>query len=376
MELAKLFSVDDHVLEPPHVWQERLPAHLRERGPRLVSTKDEEYWVFDGERVKPQGVEASAGKDPKDFTMGTVRYDEMRPGFYDPVARLEDMDTDGVGVQVLFPSGVPRICGKRFLDCPDRELALACIQAWNDWMVEEWCAAAPDRYVPLAIVPMWDAQLCADEVRRMAAKGTRGITFSEGPHLLGFPSIHDSSWDPLWEALVETETVACLHIGSSGQSLAPQPGGPVAPSIVMLPMYAGVAASELMFSPALRKYPELRFVMSEGGIGWVPYVLERAEYTWERHRFWTGDEDAPHPIDVFNRNISVCFIEDATGIEARHRIGVDNIMWEGDYPHTDSSWPRSREKLALHLKDCSDDEIERITHRNAERVFRFPDPRG
>ncbi|MEZ5169976.1 MAG: amidohydrolase family protein [Acidimicrobiia bacterium] len=372
MDIPKIFSVDDHVLEPPHVWQERLPRHLRDRGPQLISNKDEEYWVFDGERVKPQGAEACAGRDPKDFTMGTVRRDEMRPGFYDPVARLEDMDTDGVWAQVLFPSGVPRICGKRFIDAPDHDFGLACIQVWNDWIVEEWCDAAPDRYVPLAIVPMWDAQLCAEEVRRMAAKGTRGITFSEGPHLLGFPSIHDEYWDPLWEALSETGLVACLHIGSSGQSLEPQPGGPVAPSIVMLPMYAGVAASELMFSPIFAKWPKLHFVMSEGGIGWVPYVLERAEYTWERHRFWTGAEDAPHPLDIFRKHISVCFIEDSSGIEQRDRIGVDNIMVEIDYPHTDSSWPHSREKLSLHLKDCTQDEIDRIVYENAARVFNFP----
>ncbi len=370
MELPKLFSVDDHVLEPPHVWQERLPKHLRERGPRLVSNRDEEYWVFDGERVKPQGVEASAGKDRTEFTMGTVRYDEMRPGFYDPVARLEDMDTDGVAAQVLFPSGVPRICGKRFLDCPDRELGLASIQAWNDWMVEEWCGAAPDRYVPLAIMPMWDVQLCAAEVRRLAAKGTRGVTFSEAPHMLGFPSIHEPYWDPFWEAITETDLVVCLHIGSSGQGLESAPGGSTMPSITMLPMVAAIAMTELLFSPLFARWPEVRFALSEGGIGWVPFILERAEYVWDQHRFWTGEEDARHPREVY-RNISVCFIDDQAGLRERDFIGVDHIMWEGDYPHTDSSWPRSREVLGSQLKECTQDEVDAIAYKNAERVFRF-----
>jgi predicted TIM-barrel fold metal-dependent hydrolase len=367
-----LFSVDDHVIEPGHVWESRLPAKLRERGPRLISSRDDEYWLFDGERVKPQGVEASAGKDPTEFTNDHVRYDEMRPGFYDPVARLADMDADGVRVQVLFPSGIPRICGKRFLDAPDHELGLACVRAWNDWMLEEWCGAAPERYVHLALLPLWDPVLCAEEVRRCASRGTRGITFSEAPHMLGLPSIHDPVWDPLWEAVTECDIVVCLHIGSSGTGLSAVPGGPVAPSIVMISSYAMYAATELMFSPLFRRWPDLRFVMSEGGIGWLPYTLERAEYTWARHRFWVGDAEAPQPLEVFRRHIGVCFIEDYSGIDNRHVIGVDSIMWEGDYPHTDCSWPSSRERLARQLKDCTDDEVAKITHGNAERFFRFP----
>ncbi len=372
MTKMTLFSVDDHVLEAPDAYTSRLPAKLRDRGPRLVTSADDEYWLFDGERVKPQGVEASAGKSPQEFTMGHVRYDEMRPGFYDAKARLADMDEDGVRAQVLFPSGIPRISGKRFLDAPDHELGLACIRAWNDYIVEEWYGVAPDRYVPLAIVPMWDPLLCADEIRRTAALGTRGITFSEGPHLLGYPSIHDAHWDPVWEAVTETDMAVCLHIGSSGQGLEPQPGGPVAPSVVMIPLYASVACSELLFSPLFRKWPDLRFVLSEGGIGWVPYTLERAEYTWHRHRFWTGDVDAAQPLDIFRRNVWVCFIADHVGMRDRDLIGTDKIMWEGDYPHTDSTWPHSQSSVADHVKGCSDAEIEQVTHANAEQVFRFP----
>jgi predicted TIM-barrel fold metal-dependent hydrolase len=372
MAKMTLFSVDDHVIEAPHAFESRLPAKLRERGPRLISSADDEYWVFDGERVKPQGVEASAGKKPEEFTMGHVRYDEMRPGFYDAAERLADMDEDGVRAQVLFPSGIPRICGKRFFDVPDKELGLACIRAWNDYILEEWYGVAPDRYVPLAIVPMWDPQLCAEEIRRTAALGTRGITFSEGPHLLGFPSIHDPHWDPVWEAVTENDIAVCLHIGSSGQSLSQQPGGPMAPSVVMIPLYASVACSELLFSPLFNKWPELRFVMSEGGIGWVPYTLERAEYTWHRHRFWTGDVDVGQPLDIFKRNIWVCFIADHAGMRDRDLIGTDKIMWEGDYPHTDSTWPNSQSSVADHVKSCTDTEIEQVTHANAEQVFRFP----
>jgi predicted TIM-barrel fold metal-dependent hydrolase len=372
MAVHQLFSVDDHVIEAPDAFETRLPASLRERGPRLVSSADDEYWVFDGERVQPQGIEASAGKKPTEFTMGHVRYSDMRPGFYDARARLADMDEDGVRAQVLFPSGIPRICGKRFFDAPDRELGMACIRAWNDYVLEEWHGVAPDRFVPLAIVPMWDPHASAAEIRRVAERGTRGITFSEGPHLLGFPSIHDPHWDPIWDAVTETDLAVCLHIGSSGQSLAPLPNGPVSPSVVLLPLYAAIVVSELMFSPVLAKWPALRFVISEGSIGWVPWVLERAEYTYHRHRFWTGDAEAREPLELFDRNVWVCFVSDSVGIRNRDLIGAHKIMWEGDYPHTDSSWPNSKGLLDEQLKECTDDEVAMITHRNAEEVFRFP----
>lgn len=372
MDSLTLFSVDDHVIEAPHAFDSRLPAKFREEGPRLVSTKDDEYWIFAGERVKPQGIEASAGKTPTEFTMGHVRYEDMRPGFSDATARLADMDEDGVRAEVLFPSGIPRICGKRFLDAPDKDLGLACLRAWNDYILEEWYGVAPDRYVPLAILPLWDPHLCAAEIRRTAALGTRGISFSEGPHMLGYPSIHDAHWDPVWDAVTETDIAVCLHIGSSGQSLTPQPGGPVSPSVVMLPLYASIACSELLFSPLFHKWPDLRFVLSEGGIGWIPYTLERAEYTWHQHRFWTGDADARPPLDIWRRNIWACFISDRAGMREREVIGTDKIMWECDYPHTDSSWPNSRSVLGEQLKGCSDEERRRITHANAAEVFRFP----
>jgi predicted TIM-barrel fold metal-dependent hydrolase len=190
--------------------------------------------------------------------------------------------------------------------------------------------------------------------------------------MLGLPNVHDAAWDPLWEAVCEHDLVVCLHIGSSGHGVNQLPGGPLSPSVVLISTYAMNAATELLFSTLFERWPNLRFAMSEGGIGWVPYILERAEYTWGRHRYWTGDADVPNPMDLYRRHFGVCFIEDHAGIRDRDLIGVDTIMWEGDYPHTDSSWPNSREKLALQLKDCTPDEVEKITHANAERMFRFP----
>jgi predicted TIM-barrel fold metal-dependent hydrolase len=367
-----LFSVDDHVIESHDLWETRVPARWRDAAPRLVSTADDEYWTFEGERIKTIGLEAAAGKPLDQFTMEPVRYAEMRPGYYDPKARLEDMDVDGVWAQVNFPSSLTRICGTRFLLAKDKELALACVRAYNDWIIEEWCAAAPDRYVPVVVLPLWDPTLAAAEVRRTAEMGAKAISASEAPHLLGFPSIHDPHWNPLWQAITDVDLPVCLHIGSSGQSLQPTPGGPMSPSVALMPLNAMMAAMELLFSPIFARYPGLRFVLSEGGIGWVPYVLDRAEYTWNRHRFWTHEQDAGNPLDIFRRHLSVCFIDDPTGIDNRDRIGVDSIMWEGDYPHTDTTWPHSRPRLEKELEGCTADEVAKIAYQNAERVFAFP----
>ena len=369
-----LFSVDDHVIESPDLWERRVPSSVREAAPRLVSDGDDEYWVFEGERIKTIGLEAAAGKPPDEFSMEPARYADMRPGYYDSKARLADMDADGVWAQVNFPSSLTRICGTRFLLAKDKRVAHECIRAYNDWMLEEWCAPAPDRYVPVVVLPLWDPTLAAAEVRRTAEAGAKAISASEAPHLLGFPSIHDPHWNPLWEAITEVDLPVCLHIGSSGQSLEPTPGGPMSPSVALMPLNAMIAATELLFSPIFSRHPGLRFVLSEGGIGWVPYVLDRAEYTWKRHRWWTKESGAGNPVDVFAKHLSVCFIDDPTGIENRERIGVDAIMWEGDYPHTDSTWPHSRERLEQELATCHPDEIAKIAYQNAARVFDFPVP--
>src|SRR5438477_269917 len=213
-----LLSVDDHVLEPGPIWKERLPAKHRDRGPRLVRDADGEAWVYDGKRMVTPGLGAVAGKAREEFSFEPITYDEMRPGCYDSVARLDDMNRAGVLASLCFPS-FPRFCGQVFYEAADRDLALLCVQAYNDWMLEEWCGRAPGRYIPLTLIPLWDPTLAAAEVQRTSAMGARAIAFSENPALLGLPTIHnrDGHWDPLMRACEETESVICMHIGSSSQ---------------------------------------------------------------------------------------------------------------------------------------------------------------
>jgi len=389
-----LISVDDHVLEPGHVWQDRVAARYRDAAPRLVRDGDGEAWIYDGKRMVTPGLGAVAGRSREEFSFEPITYDEMRPGCYDSVARLEDMNRAGVLASMCFPS-FPRFCGQVFLEAGDRDLALLCVQAYNDWMIDEWCGLAPGLYIPLTLVPLWDPKLAATEVRRTAARGSRAIAFSENPAMLGLPTIHDRQghWDPLMQACEETETVVCMHIGSSSRRYTMSDESPMLVTMSWAPplMIAG-AMIEWVFSPVLRKFPGIKVALAEGGIGWMPFFLERCAQVVDKHRFWIASGDVRHDsltgrvevmtegaveldgfsvIDTFRKNIYGCFIDDIHGVRNLDAIGVDNVMIETDYPHSDSTWPNCLEYAKKQLADLSDDDRFKIMRGNAERVFRF-----
>ncbi|MCU1344142.1 MAG: amidohydrolase 2, partial [Acidimicrobiia bacterium] len=228
------------------------------------------------------------------------------------------------------------------------------------------------RFIPCAITPFWDPELMAAEVRRLAAKGCHSLTFSENPEKLGHPSLHSDHWDPFWKACVETGTVVCLHIGSSSSLVLTASDAPVDVMMAITPMNSYLALNDLIWTPIFKKFPDIQIALSEGGIGWIPYALERMDYVYEHHHAWTGaDFGGLRPSDVYRKNIITCFIDDASGLEQRHRVGVDSITWECDYPHSDSTWPHSAELVGKSLANIPDDEINKITHLNAMRVYSF-----
>jgi predicted TIM-barrel fold metal-dependent hydrolase len=212
----------------------------------------------------------------------------------------------------------------------------------------------------------------AAEVRRLAAKGCHAVTFSENPEKLKLPSFHDARWDPFWQACVDEGTIVCLHIGSSSTLVMTSVEAPIDVLITLQPMNIVQAAADLMWSPVLRKFPELRIALSEGGIGWIPYFLERLDWIYTRHHAWTGQDFGSRlPSEVFRERIVTCFIDDPTGVVIRDRIGVETICWECDYPHSDSTWPTSPEFLMKSLDGVPDADIDAMTHLNAMRHFRF-----
>src|SRR4051794_23889950 len=309
---AKVISVDDHIIEHPNVWQDRLPSKWRERAPQVRYEDGIPIWHYDGRRYAPLGLDAVAGDDPTEFKLDTKKFEAMRPGCYDPKARLDDMDINGIWASLAFPQ-FPRFAGQTFLEGPDHDLGLACVEAWNDFVPDEWGATDTARLIPLSIVPLWDPQRCAAEIERTAALGARAITFSENPAALGLPSFWSDAWDPMLSALEESDTPMCLHIGSSSRPIVPHGDAPLPVIISLLGLLSMSALSDLVFSPVFTRHPRLKVILAECGIGWVPYMLERLDQVWHKQRHHSAVNVEQKPSECFRDHIWTCFIQEAAG---------------------------------------------------------------
>ncbi len=390
-EIPMIISVDDHVVEPAHLWQTWLPDKHRAAGPHVerhglgglkyVGGTTYEYeltdegppcdiWFYEGKMYPHKRHVASVGFDRDDMTLSPITYDEMRPGCYEPEARVEDMVMNHVEASLCFPT-FPRFCGQTFAEAEDTQLAMACVLAYNDWMVEEWCGDSDGALIPLTIIPLWDIDAAVAEVERNAARGVRAVCFSEIPPKLGLPSIHTGAWDPFFAACQATETVVCMHIGSSSQMPATSPDAPPAVAATLSFNNAMASLSDFLFSGVLVRYPTLTLAYSEGQIGWLPYVLERADDVWQEHRAWGGvaDQIPEPPSSYYYRQVYGCFFRDRHGLDALDKVGVDNVTFETDYPHTDSTWPHTLEVAQDLMGHLPQDVVDKICRGNAQRML-------
>ncbi len=386
-EIPRIVSVDDHVIEPAHVWQDRLPEKYKAVGPRVIQERGNmsfvggnfsyepdpdgqlgDWWVYEDKRVPQTRLSAAAGFDRDDVKVVGITYDEMRDGCYDPKARLEDMDVNHVEASLCFPS-FPRFCGQTFMEAEDRVLAKLCVEAYNDWMVDEWCGDSDGRLIPLCIIPLWDADLAAAEVRRNAERGVRAVCFSEIPPYLGLPSVHDADghWEPFVQACEETGTVINMHIGSSSKMPSTSADAPAAVGSTLTFNNAMASMSDWLFSGLLVKYPAVKIAYSEGQIGWIPYILERADKVWEDNRGWGGvaDKVPEPPSTYYYRQMYGCFFDDEVGLEMLDRVGVSNVTFETDYPHSDSTWPHTKEVAQKLMGHLPDDVVRKLVRGNA-----------
>ena len=368
-----LISVDDHVIEPPDMFVGHLPKKYEAEAPQLVHRDDgTDVWKFRDIVLPNVALNAIAGRPKEEYGLEPQGLDEIRPGCYDVHERVKDMNAGGLLAQMNFPS-FPGFAGRLFAT-EDPDFSLALVQAYNDWHIDEWCGAYPGRFIPMALPVIWDAAACAAEVRRVAAKGCHSLTFTENPAAMGYPSFHSEHWDPLWRALSDTGTMLNIHIGSSGRLAVPTADGPPDVMITLQPMNIVSAAADLLWSRVIKQFPDVRIALSEGGTGWIPYFLERVDRTFEMHATWTmQDFGGKLPSEVFRERFLTCFITDAVGIELRAKIGVDNICWECDYPHSDSLWPSAAEYLWDQFAefDVPDADIDKITYQNAMRWYQF-----
>ncbi|MGQ4403213.1 amidohydrolase family protein [Streptomyces hayashii] len=368
-----LISVDDHIIEPPDLFANHLPDRYKKDAPRLVHREDgSDVWQFRDARIGNAALNAVAGRPKEEYGMEPQGLDEIRPGCYDVDERVADMSAGGVLAQLNFPS-FPGFSARLFAT-EDSDFSMALVRAYNDWHIDEWCAAHPGRFIPMALPAIWDAELCAQEIRRVAEKGCHALTFPENPVPLGYPSFHSEYWDPVWRALTDCGTVMNLHIGSSGRLAITAPDAPPDVMITLQPINLVQAAADLMWSRVLKEYPAIRIGLSEGGTGWIPYFLDRLDRTYEMHATWTlQDFGGKRPSEIFREHFLTCFISDPIGIKLRHDIGIDNICWEADYPHSDSMWPNAPEELheVLTANAVPDDDINKMTHENAMRWYSF-----
>lgn len=386
-----IISVDDHVIEPATVWSDRLPAKYLDVGPRIVRAPVKEmefiggkftaipgepgdpgeavdWWFYEDLRRPLLRLDTAVGYAREDITLKGITYADMRPGSFRLAERLADMDINHVEASLCFPT-MPRFCGQTFSEASDRDLALLCVKAYNDWMVDEWCAPSGGRLIPLIIVPLWDPVAAAAEVRRNAERGVHAVCFSEIPPNLGLPSIHDADgyWLPFFEACNEAKVTINMHIGSGSKMPSTSPDAPAAVGSTLTFANCCFSMVDWLMSGLFNKFPDLKIAYSEGQIGWIPYILERADTVWMENRGWGGvaDKVLQPPSELFRDHVYGCFFDDPHGVRSIEEIGVDNVTYETDYPHSDSTWPHSLKIAEEQMIGLSDEVAYKVLRGNA-----------
>jgi predicted TIM-barrel fold metal-dependent hydrolase len=335
-----LISADSHINEPPDLWLARVPAAMRDQVPRVVPLPEGDAWVmFPGAAAKAVGLANVAGRKPEEFASKPVTYKEMRPGAYDPTARLVDQDVDGVRAEVLYPS--PGVAAS--LDVIlDLELRALCTRVYNDW-IADYQAYAPDRLVGVGVLPpVEDGDVAEAELRRIRDLGLRtaALTLGEAPTT-------DPRGERVWAAAEETGLVVALHIGSGrphnrgqeyeGFGLPGTREGRMVMNTFALAEQIGI----LMFSGLMDRHPNLKVVVAESGIGWIPYCLERLDYIFDRHRSYMGSAIERRPSEIWFSQFAATFQDEEFGAGVIDQVGVGNVMWASDFPHSATTWPNS-----------------------------------
>jgi predicted TIM-barrel fold metal-dependent hydrolase len=385
-----VISADAHLETPPSMWTVRLPAHLQEKAPKVVDLHDggQGWAVGEGEPV-PLGLNATGGQRYTEFVPRGLRYTDSLPGTGDPAQRLREQDKDGTEAEVLFSTVIGTMLTRMETD---RELVLACLRAYNDWL-SEYCSHAPDRLFGIALVPFTGIEDAVAELKRVGHQpGIRGV------HLLRFPSggaaLADED-EPFWATAAEMGVTVVAHHNFGGESDArshPLPGLQSEKALnisgsnnlatfawlltcdLPMPTLPILTLLQLTLSGVLDRHPDLRFHFAETGIGWLPYWLEQMEDRYDRHRFWAGIKLERRPIEYIRGHFTFSFQEDHAGLALRHMIGVDNICWASDFPHSVGDWPWSIETRARQFAGVPDAERKRIQALNIATQLRVITP--
>ena len=374
-----VIDVDAHVTEPADVWTARLPGKLRARGPRLERDRSgRDVWhVADSTPLVPVGFTAVAGW-PEPFPSGPKNMDEVPPAAWDARARLEYLDSIGVWAQVMYPN-VAGFGNQQFLALEDPELMLACVRAYNDFLIE-WCATDARRLLAVSATPFWDVDAAVDEVRRCAALGHRGVLFTGEPQRYDLPYLGDEHWDPFWATVQELGLPISFHIGSGDfqSGFAPARikahgvGATRVSTSVQLFLDNGTQIVDLLMSGVLARFPTLQFVSVESGIGFIPFILDAADYAFEDGKVWL---ERPYfemkPSEYFRRQVYGCwFFEERTVAGVIDAVGPSQLLFETDYPHPICLYGNVQEKIEAGLAGQPADVRHQILWGNAADLYR------
>ena len=368
---ALILSSDSHVFEPPDLWTTRIDTAFRDRAPRMQRIDGADQLVIEADQVIAGiGLVSNAGArfDAPETISGQGRFEDVPQGGYDPDHHLADMRLDGVAGEVLYPSQ-----GLFYFRVTDTPLMSAIFRAYNDWLAE-FCRRDPSRLKGIAMINLDDVQDGIRELERAARLGLAGAMITEYP--LEHRRYDQPEYEPFWTAAAALGMPLSLHTATRRQSKIRGAGEKTlrdASSRSTKAFYPALSLCDMIFSGVFERHPRLTLAIVEFELAWAPYVLSAMDYTYrERHgeaiyRFKGG----MRPSDFFHRNVVLSFQEDAIGIRLRDVIGVDNMMWGSDYPHSESTFPRSRKILTEILAGVPDDEAMKIAAANTARVYGF-----
>jgi predicted TIM-barrel fold metal-dependent hydrolase len=392
--LTKLDSLvldsDTHVVEPPDLWSKRLPANLRDSGPAVQwdEARGLEAWYLDGEFLMPVGAPASAGWH-EHAPLFPRRWTDVAPHMYDPAKRLERMDADGIYAQVLYPN-VAHFNSSSISHHEGAGLRSALMYAYNDYLTE-FISAAPNRFIAITSIPFWDIEASIAEVKRCRDLGHSGIIMTQDPRRFALPGLGSKHWDPLWAALQDLDLSVNFHIGSNGVEdlLQVDPEGGIHANAVLggVGLFMGNATtiSTLICGGVCHRFPKLKFVAVESGVGWIPFHLDILDWQWMN--CGVAKEHPEYellPSEYFQRQIYSSFwFERSTLKFAIERLGTSNILFETDFPHQTCMFPgpasvavAPQQYIEETLGDVSAETRHKLLWKNAADLYHIEYPAG
>ncbi len=368
MAEERIVSADSHVIEPADVWTARIDRRFADRAPHVVTEfkgKTGDFFVAEGMAPLAIAAFAVAGVNPKEFkTKMREGYANVRPGGWDPVERIKDQERDGVVAEVIYPS-----FGMRLFQLEDSGLRTACFRAYNDWL-SEYCSYDRRRLAGIATIALDDISHGTEELNRIAKQGLKGaMIWGEAPAEKPY---NDPEYNSFWAAAQDLGIPVSLHTVTERRAA---PVGDLAKYSIMrgyVSLHHGIqkSLSDLIMGGVLERFPKLKIVSVENDIGWIPHYMQRADHAWDRYRFLERDAAiAQPPSYYFRRQVSATFQDDRVGILTRDIVGTGNLMWASDYPHSDSTWPNSREVIARDFAGVPDADRRKITAENAAQLY-------